>query len=242
MKRATRFRCRLRYRFLPQSRLSRLTAMGLPAILALVTVGASACDTRPTLSFGARGAYVTTLQQRLLALHYDLGSANGIFESQTQHAVVAFQKVNGLGRDGVVESATWAKLDRPYVPRPRRPLTLSAIEVDLSRQVVYLTYLGTITRIIDASSGSGQLYWSGGWQHAVTPVGNYRVYSTYNGWQNGPLGALYRPAYFIGGYAVHGSASVPASPASHGCVRVTVPSMDRLWPFIWYGMSVSLYY
>jgi hypothetical protein len=209
--------------------------------LVLVMFGATGCETRPTLSLGASGSYVTTLQKRLISLHYDLGSAGGVFESQTQHAVVAFQKVNGLGRDGVVGPSTWAKLDSPALPRPRRPMVLSALEVDLTRQVVYLTYLGTVTRIIDASTGSGQPYWSGGWQRAVTPVGNFNIYSTFNGWQYGPLGALYRPAYFTGGFAVHGSPSVPPIPASHGCVRVTVPSMDRLWPFIWYGMSVSLY-
>jgi N-acetylmuramoyl-L-alanine amidase len=237
--RALRELCR---RLIQRHRMRFLTAIGLPVALVLVMAGTAGCETRPNLSVGARGSYVTTLQQRLIALHYDLGSASGVFESQTQHAVVAFQKVNGLGRDGVVGPATWAKLDRPDVPRPRLPMTLSTLEVDLTRQVVYLTYLGTVTSIIDASSGSGQLYWSGGWQQAITPVGNFHVYSTFNGWQYGSLGPLYRPAYFIAGFAVHGSPSVPPAPASHGCVRVTVPSMDRLWPFIWYGMPVSLYY
>ena len=216
--------------------------LGLPLVLVLVMLSATGCETRPTLSFGARGNAVVTLQQRLIALHYDLAGADGAFGSQTQHAVVAFQKVNGLARDGVVAASTWAKLDRPVVPRPRQSVIRTAFEVNLSSQVVYLTYLGTIVRIMDASSGNGQLYWSNGWQRATTPVGNYRVYSTYNGWQSGPLGSLYRPAYFVGGWAIHGSTSVPPTPASHGCVRVTVASMDRLWPFIWLGMPVSLYY
>ena len=33
---------------------------------------------------------------------------------------------------------------------------------------------------------------------------------------------MYRPNYFYGGYAVHGMTSVPAYPASHGCVRMMV--------------------
>jgi lipoprotein-anchoring transpeptidase ErfK/SrfK len=40
---------------------------------------------------------------------------------------------------------------------------------------------------------------------------------------------LYRPKYFHGGVAVHGYTSVPATPASHGCVRVTYAAMDHLW-------------
>lgn len=40
---------------------------------------------------------------------------------------------------------------------------------------------------------------------------------------------------------VHGSTSVPAYPASHGCVRVTVPVMDRLWGLLTIGTRVSVY-
>jgi lipoprotein-anchoring transpeptidase ErfK/SrfK len=29
--------------------------------------------------------------------------------------------------------------------------------------------------------------------------------------------------------AVHGSSSIPNYPASHGCVRVSVPFMDFVW-------------
>jgi hypothetical protein len=40
---------------------------------------------------------------------------------------------------------------------------------------------------------------------------------------------LYRPKYFRGGIAVHGSGSIPAYPASHGCARVSNAAMDLLW-------------
>jgi lipoprotein-anchoring transpeptidase ErfK/SrfK len=52
---------------------------------------------------------------------------------------------------------------------------------------------------------------------------------------------MYRPNYFYAGYAVHGMTSVPAYPASHGCVRMTVPTMDRMWPSLWIGMPVAIY-
>jgi lipoprotein-anchoring transpeptidase ErfK/SrfK len=35
--------------------------------------------------------------------------------------------------------------------------------------------------------------------------------------------------------------SVPAYPASHGCVRMTVPAMDRMWSALWVGMPVAIY-
>jgi N-acetylmuramoyl-L-alanine amidase len=52
---------------------------------------------------------------------------------------------------------------------------------------------------------------------------------------------MWRPNYFYRGYALHGSASVPAYPASHGCVRVTVAAMNRLWSLLRVGMPVSVY-
>lgn len=47
--------------------------------------------------------------------------------------------------------------------------------------------------------------------------------------------------YFYAGYAVHSMTSVPAYPASHGCVRMTVPAMDCMWSSLWVGMPVAIY-
>ena len=114
--------------------------------------------------------------------------------------------------------------------------------MNLAKQVLYYVRNGAIQRIIDASTGSGKWYYSQGrWAKAVTPTGRFKIYSRYNGWQSGPLGSLYRPNYFYGGYAVHGMTSVPAYPASHGCVRMTVPTMDRMWSTLRIGMPVAIY-
>jgi lipoprotein-anchoring transpeptidase ErfK/SrfK len=212
---------------------------GVTARTAAVVTAAA----QPTLRLGARGGAVVTLQQRLVALHYfDVSTADGVFGQNTYHAVVAFQKVQGLSRDGIVGPATWAKLARPYVPVPRYRLATASLEVNLARQVIYYVRNGAIQRIIDASTGSGKSYYSQGrWAKAVTPTGRFKIYSRYNGWQSGPLGALYRPNYFYGGYAVHGMTSVPAYPASHGCVRMTVLTMDRMWSSLRIGMPVAIY-
>jgi lipoprotein-anchoring transpeptidase ErfK/SrfK len=207
------------------------------------TAATATATVRPTLRLGASGGAVVTLQKRLTALHYfDVGSPDGVFGANTYHAVIAFQKVQGLGRDGIVGPATWARLARPYVPAPRYRLAAASLEVNLARQVIYYVRNGAIQRIIDASTGSGKWYYSQGrWAKAVTPTGRFRIYWRYNGWQSGPLGSLYRPNHFRGGYAVHGMTSVPAYPASHGCVRMTVPTMDRMWPLLRTGMPVAIY-
>jgi lipoprotein-anchoring transpeptidase ErfK/SrfK len=55
---------------------------------------------------------------------------------------------------------------------------------------------------------------------AHTPSGTFRVYKKINGWRRSALGLLYYPSYIVKGYAIHGSRSAPAFPASHGCIRI----------------------
>jgi hypothetical protein len=65
---------------------------------------------------------------------------------------------------------------------------------------------------------------------SLTPSGLHEVNrQRAEGWWEGDLGSIYRPKYFVGGVAVHGSGSIPNYPASHGCVRVSVPAMDWIW-------------
>jgi Putative peptidoglycan binding domain/L,D-transpeptidase catalytic domain len=189
-----------------------------------------------------RGAAVRSLQERLVALGYFLSFVDGVFGESTEHAVVAFQKVNGLARDGVVGPRTRRALERPIRPLPGHVGARSHVEVDLTRQVVYLVEAGRITTIFDSSTGSGHLYEDGGEVHmARTPEGSFRVERIIDGWRESSLGLLWRPAYIYGGYALHGSTSVPPYPASHGCVRLTIAAMDRLFPRVAIGTRVYVY-
>ena len=65
---------------------------------------------RPVLKFGSTGTDVVALQQRLTALGYNAGAANGNFGADTQTAVMNFQKAKNLTADGVVGPTTWAAL------------------------------------------------------------------------------------------------------------------------------------
>ncbi|GGR97262.1 hypothetical protein GCM10010169_47280 [Micromonospora fulviviridis] len=212
-----------------------LAVPATPGSAAGATTGATvtlAAASQPTLRQGSRGAAVTQLQTRLTALRYDVGGVDGIFGPSTHHAVVAFQKVNGLVRDGIVGPRTWAALDRPVVPKPRYTHPGYSVEADLTRQVLYLAKGGSVVRILDASSGKAS---------TPTPTGNWTVQRRIDGWRQSDLGLLWRPNYFYRGYAVHGATSVPTYPASHGCVRVPVPAMNRLWTTIRIGTPVHVY-
>jgi peptidoglycan hydrolase-like protein with peptidoglycan-binding domain len=194
------------------------------------------------LRSGSEGRAVEALQRRLAELGYQVHEVDGQFGSETHHAVVAFQKVNRLDRDGVVGPVTRKALERPRVPRPRSRKAGFHVEADLTLQVVYLVKDGEIQEILDASSGSGQNYTvHGDVRVAVTPLGNFQIQRKIDAWRKSDLGLLYRPAYFTGGYALHGAPSVPAFPASHGCIRITTAAMDRLFDRLPVGTPMLVY-
>jgi lipoprotein-anchoring transpeptidase ErfK/SrfK len=207
--------------------------------------------TRPTptkpaepakLRSGSEGRAVEALQRRLAELGYQVHEVDGEFGSETHHAVVAFQKVNRIGRDGVVGPVTRKALERPRVPSPRSRQAGFHVEADLTLQVVYLVEDGRIREILDASSGSGQSYTvRGDVRVAVTPLGGFQIQRKIDAWRKSDLGLLYRPAYFTGGYALHGAPSVPALPASHGCIRITTVAMDRLFDRLPVGTPMLVY-
>ena len=185
---------------------------------------------------------LTAAQKRLAELGYYAGSIDGEDGPQTRSAVMAFQKVNELSVDGTVGPMTRAALKDPVRPSLRGG-EANRIEVDLGKQVLYFVRGGEIERIMPVSSGSGETYETsgGGTARALTPVGQYRIQRHIRGIREAALGILYDPMYFYEGWAIHGSNSVPAYPASHGCVRVT--RWDALWLFdrVPIGMQVVLY-
>jgi N-acetylmuramoyl-L-alanine amidase len=194
-----------------------------------VGAGSAWATTHPTLKLGSRGSEVLALQRRLTSIGYWLGTPSGQFDDLTRQAVVAIQKVGGLGRDGVCGPDTWSRVDAGLRPRGRSA-GAHVIEVNKANQTLLIVDSGVVQRIYNTSTGSNQRYFSRGtWRTALTPSGSFRVYRRVNAWDNGPLGRLYRPQYFRGGIAVHGYTSIPSTPASHGCCRVSLAAMDSLW-------------
>jgi peptidoglycan hydrolase-like protein with peptidoglycan-binding domain len=173
----------------------------------------------PWLRQGASGDEVLGLQRRLVELGYWLGTPDGDFGSNTHHAVVALQKVAGISRDGVVGPATLDALARGARPATQSTSGL-VVEIDLARQVLSAVRDGRVVLVFDASTGSVP---------GTTPRGHWTVTRQIDGLRQAELGLLYRPKYFHEGVAIHGYTSVPARPASHGCVRVTYPAMDAIW-------------
>ena len=196
----------------------------------------------PGLGTGARGAEVAALEKRLEALLYDVGKVDDLYDQNTAYGVMAFQKVHGMARTGratddVIAAVATAKHPQPLVPNGGE----NRVEVDIPRQVLFLYKANTLQKIVTISSGNNQRFCSEGWcRRAVTPGGSYGFYRQGRGWETGPLGSLYNPIYFNGGIAVHGSRSVPAQPASHGCIRIPMGVAEWFPSAVHIGMPVHV--
>ncbi len=182
----------------------------------------------PYLSLGARGPSVRLLEQRLAELHYALRGVDGYFAYDTADAVLAFQKVHWMARTGRVDPALWRRLRSARVSRPRYRGG-HHIEVDKTRQVLFEVDRGRVARIVHVSTGAT----------GNTPVGRWRVYSKVPGFL--PSGMFYS-SFFLRGFAIHGYRSVPAYPASHGCVRTPIWIAPSLFASNSYGETVYVYY
>lgn len=164
---------------------------------------------------------VTEAEGRLSDLGYWAGEADGKWDAASRHALVAFQKVEGRERTGALNAAELKALRSASRPRALEGGP-AHVEIDVSRQVLFfVSDEGVVTKILPVSTGSGGRYFDQGkWQRANTPRGRFIVARKIGGWRRSTLGLLYYPNYFSGGVAIHGSPSVPAYPASHGCIRV----------------------
>jgi len=198
----------------------------------------------PSPAAPPKPSYDVAKAQRTLAdLGYYLGAADGRRGPALRSAVMAFQKVQGLGADGTVGPATLTALESPRKPVLKGSSQGNRVEVDLTKQVLYVVKGGAIQRILPISSGNGATYEQkdGSTARALTPKGYYTIQRRIVGVREADLGTLYDPQYFYRGWAIHGSNSVPAVPASHGCVRVTRADATWLLSNISVGMSVHLY-
>ena len=181
---------------------------------------------------GARGTKVTLLQRGLLKLGFAT-PVTGYFDSLTANAVNAFRKTNGLGRDGYAIGSVYAMVmrgDGAYKLRyPTSGTHGKHVEFDWSRQVLVLADRGRPYRVYHTSSGS-----------PVTPTvfGSYRFYRQDYGTN---AKGMVHSSYFIGGYAIHGYPSVPNYPASHGCLRVPIPSALSIFNWIDIGDPIQTY-
>ena len=130
------------------------------------------------LSLGTTNPAVSEVARRLSALHYAIPSLSSSFGDDFQESVWAFQKVQGLDRTGVVDAAFWTRLESPRIPLARYQEPADHIEVDKTRQVLYLVRGGQIAMISPAATAGIAGYY--------TPEGRFAIYRKVTGWDHEP--------------------------------------------------------
>jgi len=191
------------------------------------------------LAVGKRdGLDTINVQARLTDLGFWSGALDGDYGIATTQAVMAFQKYVGLEASGSVDQATADALNAATERARAAANTGTLVEVDKGRQLLFIVKDGATLWVFNTSTGSEIPYEGPNAKDptiiergdSVTPNGLWKVdRERPDGWWEGDLGKIYRPKYFKGGVAIHGMTSVPNYPASHGCVRVSVPGMDFIW-------------
>lgn len=195
---------------------------------------------RPLVAVGeSNGIETARIQLRLIEIGFWVSHFDGKYGHTTRQGVMAFQKYAGLEATGVMDEQTALALTIVNArPLGRTTDPGVVVEIDKDRQLLFMIVNGRLEWAINISSGSGQYYlepnqkdptrWESG--RSLTPSGRFVVNRERpEGWWSGDLGEIYRPKYFNGGIAIHGSRSIPHYPASHGCVRVSTAAMDMIW-------------
>ena len=196
-------------------------------LLLLLVTAASALLCGPSvasarkLALGMHGLDVRHLQSDLAARGYlPRGAVTASFDQRTWHAVVALQGWQGLRRDGIVGTRT-----RRALRRAARPVPSSrrwGIEIHVRAQVLLIVRGGRTMRAIHVSTGAGDR----------TPYGFFRITSRARlSWSRPFQTWMPFAQYFHGGYAMHEYPSVPAYPASHGCVRLPAQESRVVWRY-----------
>jgi lipoprotein-anchoring transpeptidase ErfK/SrfK len=189
---------------------------------------------------GARGEDVKELQRRLAQHHYYTKRVpSGVYDTRTVNAVVKYQKAHHLRRDGQLGGGTREALVGKIV------VTLSAFHVQLIRD-------GRVVMSFPIAIGQSAF---------PTPTGNYQVVNKQkdptwrpppgSSWAKGlgpippgpgnPLGTRWigTSAPFVGIHGTPADWSV-GTRASHGCIRMHIPDVERLYDQVSVGMPVQI--
>jgi hypothetical protein len=208
--------------------------------LLLIPISASAQSARKQHTTLTR-AQTKAAEHELSKRGYWTGAIDGRFDPATRSALIAFQKWEGRPITGELTLPELEAIRASTSPHAREN-GYAHVEVDLDRQVLLIINdLGSV-RVLPISSGNGKPFMDEGQESiAHTPRGRFLVYDKVAGWETGAFRGMYYSNYISGGVAIHGYASVPTEPASHGCIRIPIfaaREVSRLLPI---GTIVLVY-
>jgi len=178
---------------------------------------------------GQCGRLVVSFKKALRSIGY-IANDGRCFGGKTARGVLAYRKVNGLSRSsragkGLVKDVLAGK----GAYRVRHPGAGEHLEAPLSKQVLVFAEGDKPVAVYPVSSGKSS---------TPTVTGHFHFYMTQPGYNSH---GMYYSFYFVGGYAIHGYASVPNYPASHGCLRTFIADQPEIYNRIHQGESIFVF-
>jgi N-acetylmuramoyl-L-alanine amidase len=186
----------------------------------------------PPQTRGSEGPLVWYIEYELSSLNYQPGPIDGVYDNRTEDGVMAFQKVERLHRDGIAAGKFWERIEVAEIPTPKLTEEGTRVEIDLTRQVLFMITDNKVWKILPISSGRSSMQ---------TLTGYREVLVQQPGWVWCQYGYMYYCSFFHEHLAIHGLSKVPPYPASHGCVRVPLWTAKELYYEMSVGMKVYLY-
>ena len=206
-------------------------------LLLLISATASAQNRRAPLT----RAQIREAEQRLTEMGYWTGAVDGVFDPASRSALIAFQKWEGRPVNGKLTIEELEAIRSSVSPQAREA-GYKHVEVDLDRQVLLIVNEEGGVRVLPTSTGNGREFvYEGQTSIAYTPRGRFVVYEKGVGWEDNVPGSMYYANYISGGIAIHGSYSVPITPASHGCIRVPMFAAREVSKLLKLGTIVLVY-
>lgn len=236
----------------PRSRLSRLAA-SLATASALTVLAAPAAqavdspvpDLTSTPTTVPTAELTLSLQRKLAALKLPVGPATGTQGAQTRRALCAWRELTGRKATRLPATTTEASavLATSNAKKWKVPSSIKSVRfaVNMQCQTALFITKRVVDRVIPVSTGKNP-----GW----TRRGLFRVYWIYpRVWQASTMfpesdgrPGLYRPIYFDGNIAVHGTRhTLLPRPQSHGCVRTQKADQRWIAQRLKVGMRVWVY-
>ncbi|HKS08397.1 MAG TPA: L,D-transpeptidase family protein [Pyrinomonadaceae bacterium] len=180
-------------------------------------------------------------EERLRALGYWTGAVDGVFDSASRSALIAFQKWEGRETSGKLTLDELEAIRVSEGPKAR-DTGYAHVEVDIDRQVLMIVNEDGSVRVLPVSTGNDKPFQADGQTSiAYTPRGRFVVYDKSYGWEDGVLGSVYYANYITGGVAIHGYETVPTKPASHGCIRIPMFAAREMSKLLKLGTIVLVY-
>lgn len=208
-----------------------------------------------SLSTGASGSRVTRLQRRLKSLNYLSGEADGVLGSDTQLALTAFQKLNGLKQSGQADAETQRVLYSSSALAGKQADKRYLLKISVDKQRVYAYEWSvldqdytSLTRTMVCSTGLNATPTPKGTFTNTTPVVRWGYFPKFDCWAQ----YLYRINGSILFHSVlydsadestlrWGSVQKLGSKASHGCVRLSVEDAKWIYNNCPAGTTIVVY-